>query len=1149
MTAAGGTGRTGLAGAPGFTLGGLDVRPATREVVAGEAADVLEPRVMQVLVALAQRRGQVVSRSDLIDACWDGRAVGDDAINRCIQALRRLSQARGGFAILTVARVGYRLDERPRSPADAVAASSPSPRTAGAPASDELRHVTVLSCGPLRETGETLDPQDWVSMTRAWRRTASDTALHFGAYVEKARGDRLVAYFGFPEAQEDAAQRAVYAGLAIAESAPEGLAVKVGVHAGLVVVARGGGGDPEMFGEALDVAARVQEGASPGVVIITGAVHDVVSDVVAAESSGGLQSTVAGPPVRLYRAVSAGPAGRGFAPREPSPFVGREDEARLLLGRWARVEEGEGQFVLAAGEAGIGKTRLVQEFKARQQDGAHVLIECAGAPLFSSTPFHAVTQILRQGLGWRDGDTPADRFTRLEAALARAGPGLAETVPLIADLLNLPVPPAYADLDMAPDQRRQRLLAGLAAWIFAAAAARPLLLIVEDLHWVDPSSVELLQTLADQGAKSRVMLLCTARPEFQPPWPVRSHHTRITLPGLTARPMRALVEGLVERAGMAQEMVDAVVRRADGVPLFAEELTRLMLDGEGNRGPGQIKAGDIPATLQDSLAARLDRLGAGKSVVQLGSVLGRQFTHRVMQAVSPLSEADLQAGLAQLADAELIYVRGMAPEATYQFKHALIQDAAHAGLLKADRRALHAAVALTLTTRFADLAEARPEVLARHWTEAGEVDKAITAWTRAGEAAETRHAFVEAEEDYRRALALLNTTPETPARDQHELDLGLALIKVTAATQGYQSPETAAIRARNHALAERGGYLGANTGMRMMAFSLHLVAADWSQVAAYASQARAFADSLDPETENKWFRFAHAMAPFAEFNHAYYCGDLLTAEMRYRQWEILQAEGDYDQRLSTTPGFCNGAQIAWRLGHPAVAHERMDKARVWAAQADSAYEELFAEALDALLQVGLRDVDRAETVAAEAVRVSEEKGFPQVAGWARAALGWARAQRGAPREGAALIQQAIAELERLQTRVSMPLFLTFLAEAQATCGAVDASFASLEKALGANADERVHRPYILLCRGELHARLGRHADAESDFRAAIDEADGMAAAAYSLRAATGLARLMRARGEVSAGLALLNARLDGVTPGAETRDVQEAKALLRELPR
>lgn len=1144
------TGAGQLADEPAFALGGMTVRPATREVAGDAGVELLEPRVMQVLVTLARRRGEVVSRGDLIASCWAGVVVGDDAINRCIQALRRLGQMRGAFSILTVRGVGFRLDEDasadPGPPVESVPPTSAA--SAARPASDERRHVTVLSCGLAREPGAAFGPEAWYASNRAWRREASQVARGFGAHVERARGERLVAYFGYPDGQEDAAERALRAGLDIARMKPHGASVQVGIHAGIVVVGRDEAGETEMFGDAPDVAARVQDSAPPGAVIMTGAVHDMVSRIVAAQPSGALPPDGTGAAARLYRAVGVPVAtGRGFGPRELSPFVGRDDQMRMLLGSWERVQDGEGQFVVAVGEPGIGKTRLVQEFMARVQDGAHLNIECAGAPLFANTPFHAVAEVVRQGLGWRDADTAAERLATLEAAMARAGLEPAGAVPLVADLLGLPTDQAYPPLTLAPDERRTRLLAALAAWVFALAQERPLMLVVEDLHWVDPSSAELIKMLADQGATSPMMLLCTARPEFQAPWPARSHHTRITLAGLASRPMRALVDGLVARAGMDDELVDAVVRRADGVPLFAEELTRLILDGEGNRPPGPVEAGFIPATLLDSLAARLDRLGHGKAVAQLGSVLGRQFNHGVLAAVSSLSEHDLQAGLAQLADAELIYVRGIAPEATYQFKHALIQDAAHAGLLEADRQALHAAAARTLTTRFADLAEARPEVIARHWTEAGEAAEAITAWTRAAVTAEARHAFVEAEDDYRRALALLSTTPETPARDQHELDLGLALVKVTMTTQGYQSPETVALRARNHALAERGGFLGANTGMRMMAFSLHLMSADWTTVAAYARQARAFADSLGPETDRKWFRFAHAMAPFTAFNHAYYTGDLRTAEAQYRQWQTYQAEGDYDQRITTTIGFCNGALLAWCLGQPDVARERMAMARGWAAQADNAYEVMFAEALDALLQVNLRDAARAAAVAAEAVRFCEEKGFPQIAGWARAVLGWASAQRGASREGAGLIQQAIADLEGLQTRVSAPLFLAYLAEAQALDGDPEAAFATLDKALAASPDERLYRPYVLICRGEINLRLQRHAEAEGDFRAAIDEADVMGAAAYALRAATGLARSMAGRGSVEAARALLTSRLDVMASGDETPDVQAARALLREL--
>lgn len=1131
MMAAGGAGGSGLAAEPHFGLGGLQVRPATREVVAAEAADVLEPRVMQVLVTLAGRRGQVVSRNDLIDACWGGRAVGDDAINRCIQALRRLGDARGGFSILTVARVGYRLDEL----ASAVAPDPP-PRAAA----DERRHVTVLSCGPAREAG--VDPEDWYAVSRAWRRSAAETAVRFGAHVEKARGERLVAYFGFPEAQEDAAQRAVRAGLDIA--AAPGVSVRVGIHAGLVVVTHDDGGAAEMFGEAPDLAARVQDGAQPGAVVITGVVHDVVSGLIAAEPREPLQIEGRGPAVRLYRAISAGSmGGRGFAPRESTPFVGRDEEARLLTSRWARVQDGEGQFALVVGEPGIGKTRLIQEFRAGLADGALRAIEFGGAPLFANTPFHAVTQILRQGLGWREADTPAERVAGLERALARTGLKMDEAIPLIADLLGLPVPPTYSPLMLAPDQRRRRLLATLAAWVFALSQDRPLLLVVEDLHWVDPSSLELLQALAEQGAIAPMMLLCTARPEVEARWPARSHHTRITLAGLAARPMRALVDGLVARAGMADATAEAVVQRADGVPLFAEELTRLMLDGEGNRGPGRIEAGYIPATLLDSLAARLDRLGAGKDVAQLAAVLGRTFSHDLLQAVSPLSARDLQSGLARLADAELIHVRGMAPEATYQFKHALIQDAAYATLVRASRRDLHARVAQAIAGRFGALAEARPEVMARHWEEAGEDDKAIAAWTQAAAAAEARHAFVEAEDGYRRALAILATKPETPARDQHELDLGLALVVVTTTTHGHRAPATVELGARNQRLAERGGFVGAITGMRILAFSQTIMAGDWVQATAQAEQMRDFAEGVGPRAERKGWRYACAMGHFTQFNAAYYRGFLPEAEAHFRRWLAFHEGEDFDQRLTTTPALCNAAHLARHLGRADLARTWAARAGIWAHETGVAYEVVFAQALDALLQVFLRDVDRAEALGAEATTTAEEKGFLHVAGWARAALGWARAQRGATAEGVELIRASIAGLGAVQFRVSLPLFMTLLAEAQALDGAVDEALAGFEHALSVNPLERVYRPQTLISRGELRARMGRADLAETDFRDAIALARTMSAAGYELRAATGLARLLGARGEGAAGRDML-APVLGAVAASETADVTDARTLL-----
>lgn len=1140
MIAAGGVSRSGLAGEPSFTLGALEVRPATREVMTGGTADVLEPRVMQVLVTLANRRGQVVSRSDLIDACWDGRAVGDDAINRCVQALRRLGQTRGGFAIQTIARVGYRLDELD---VQIGGAAREAVRTATL-AAHERRHVTVLVCTLARE--KTLDPEDWYAVAHEWRGAASDAASRFGAYVEAGRSDRLIAYFGYPAAQEDAALRAVRAGLAVLAARPE-LSVRTGVHAGLVVVASDGA-DIEMFGEASEIALQAQEAAPPGGMAMTGAVHDLVSDVVGAAPLDRMTHDESSAPVRLYRVISADHAlGRGFAPREATPFVGREDEARLLADRWARVLEGEGRFALVTGEPGIGKTRLIQEFKAGLRGDEQRVIECGGAMLSATTPFHAVVQILRQGLGWSEGDNPAERLTGLERALALTGLDLAETVPLIGELLDLPIPATYSALSLTADQRRQRLLAALAAWVFAAAREKPLVLVAEDLHWIDPSSLELLEALVEQGATSRLMLLCTARPEFRAPWRTRSHHTQLVLAGLAAQPMQELVAGLVDRAGMADDLVTAVVQRADGVPLFAEELTRLMLDGEGNQAPDAMEIGHIPATLLDSLAARLDRLSTGKAVAQIGSVLGRQFSHDLVRAVSHLPEDELQAGLAQLADAELIYVRGAPPQATYQFKHALIQDAAYAALLKTRRRELHARAAQAIAGRFADLADARAEVLAHHWTQAGEADRAIAAWTRAAEAAANRHAFAEAEEDYRRAISVLSTTPDTAARDQHELDLGLALVRTTATTQGPQSAETAALTERNLVLAQRGGFLGANTGSRVLIYSQHLMAGEWRQAAEQADEMALFAARLAPDTETKWLRYAHAMAPFTRFNSDYFRGDLTSAEAQYRRWEAFHDGGDYDQRITSTLGLCNGAQLACWIGLPDLASTRAAKARAWAAATDSAYEVTVAGALEALLQVSLREVARAEALAAQAVKEADEKGFSQAAGWGRAALGWALAQQGAPAEGVELIRRAMDDLSAIQTRVSMPWFLTLLAEALAVAKQNDQAFDTFGRALTINPEERLYRPYALIGRGELLARIGENDLAERDFRAAINDAASMGAKGYELRAATGLARLLSIRGGKEDASAIISLRLDAAITDFDTIDIAAARSLAIDL--
>jgi predicted ATPase len=466
-------------------------------------------------------------------------------------------------------------------------------------------------------------------------------------------------------------------------------------------------------------------------------------------------------PVELYRVVQpSGVRGRlqaAAAARGLTAFVGREDELRLLMNRWERALEGEGQVALIIGEAGIGKSRMVQRFHDLIAATAHTWAEAGAGALYQNTPFYPVIEMLRAFLALGGDEPVAEQLAQLESALELAGLKPAEALPLISPLLNLSLPAKYPPLALPPDQQRRRLLATLVEWALGAARTQPAVIVTEDLHWADPSTLELLQLLVEQGENARLLLLHTARPEFRPQWPLRAHHTQIALNRLSVSNVRTMVEEVAARVALSAETIAAVVERTGGVPLFVEELTRAVLES----GDAGLTGPQIPVTLHDSLMARLDRLGPAKEVAQVGAVIGSEFSYELLHAVDPIAEEELQGALRKLADAELIYVRGIPPEANYTFKHALVRDAAYEALLRSRRKDLHRVIARTIDEKFPALKEAQPEVLARHWTQAGETEAAIAAWSKSGEAAEARHAFSEALESCHQALALLNLLPES----------------------------------------------------------------------------------------------------------------------------------------------------------------------------------------------------------------------------------------------------------------------------------------------------------------------------------------------------------------------------------------------------
>jgi len=1014
----------------------------------------------------------------------------------------------------------------------------------------ERRHLTVLFCDLVSSTeiAAHLDPEDWRDIAAAYQRTAAEAVTRFGGHVAKYLGDGLVVYFGFPEAHEDDGERAVRAGLAIidtiaalntelAKGQNVKLAVRVGIHTGSVVVGRGGGTEADVFGDAPNIASRVQTAAEPDSVLITAAVQELVSGLFIVEDRGAQPLKGIDHPVQLYRAIQPIAARRhrhASAVHAVAPFVGRYDEMRLVLGRWESAREGSGQLALVMGEPGIGKSRLVEEFRAHVKDDSHLWIDCAGEQFFQSTPFHAVTQILDQGLGWRGDESNAERTSQLERSLELAGMKLDEAVPLIAELLNLPIPDKYPPLLFAPDQKRKRLLASLATWVLNVARLQPIVIAMEDVHWADPSTLELMQMLAEQAATAPLMLLCTARPGFRAPWPARAHHTQITLSRLNDGQTREMVMGVLASVGLPTSVIDAVIKRSDGVPLFTEELTRLMLDGDG-----RSTAREIPATLHDSLTARLDRLGSAKEVAQVAAVIGREFSYELLRAVAPMPEHELQSALDRLADAELIYTRGIAPEATYQFKHALIQDAAYEALLKSRRRELHRRVAQTISEKFPAVAETQPEVVARHWTEAGQAEPAIAAWKKAERAAYERRAFEEAEEDYGNALAMLYTLPESRERDVSELDLAGGLSNLLLTTKGFTAPATVEMAGRARALAEKLGNLKQLVAQEILNWSAVLVSGDHPAATALADRILALAQREGSE-ENL------GRAQVAQVHVCYYRGDLIGVREHFaeltRYLEVLRRSG-----YPGTPNAEGFASVSeWALGYADRAREHAAHAIAFVQGGKNLHDVAFAHYMAAWLYRFLREPRHVEEATTQALAISEQLGFSYVSNLARNFLGWARAHLGSTGDGVSLIRQGLSDMLAGGSRAGVSEFLSVLGEAQVLDGKIDEALATFEDALQANPEEIVFRPHILTCRGDLRLKRGQTELAEADFREAITLAQKMSAKSFELRAATSLARLLTKQGKRDEARAMLAEIYNWFTEGFDTADLKDAKALLDE---
>jgi len=1022
------------------------------------------------------------------------------------------------------------------------------------PEKGERRQLTVLFCDLVGSTNlaARLDPEEYREALREYFAKAEDVVAHFGGFVAQHLGDGLLAYFGWPQTYDDSAERALHAGLALvvatatvkAGGAP--LAARVGLHTGSVVVSEIGVGrsrETLAVGDTPNVAARVQSAAAPGEVLISGATLRLVAGLFVVEERGEHALKGLPQPIELFAVVqSAGVLGRlgASASRGLTPFVNRVEERALLRSRFERACDGEGQVVVISGEAGIGKSRLAHVLREEIAETPHTWLETAASPHYVNTPFYAVADLLRQRRPWEDDD-PQTRAAQLDEALRRAGLDPAEALPLVAPLLEVAVPASYAPLAAVPEVARRRLLATLVAWLFGTAKMQPLVILIEDLHWVDPSTLELLQLLVEQVVTVPVLLIGTARPDFQPPWPSRAHYTQLMLSRLTPRHVREMVLGVAAQNQLLAEVVDAVAARTDGVPLFVEELTKAVTETGV-----ETAAREIPTTLNDSLMARLDRLGPqAKEVAQVAAVCGREFTFSLIRAVHPLPAPDLESALRKLVDAELLHARGMAPEATYSFKHALVLDAAYESLLRSRRRLLHGQVVSALERDFPALLQDSPELLAHHQEAAGDLESAVLSWQLAGERAMERGANREATRHLEHGRQLLDDLPVGAQRDWSEWHLLLNLGKARLATEGFGSTAADEVLTRALDLGERLAeplYLGM---LLLGRFALDL-SRHGPQVA------RRLSERLLPLAERcgsgALLGASHLAAGLVDFH----TGALVAASAHFERG--LEAYDEKDPMVfPIDPGIgllTYLADASWRLGRADAARRVMKQALDRAAISPRAADRAWAAQHAAMLHVCLREPDLVSKHAQAALEACSQEVNPTTAVMARILHGWSLAARGRVDAGQVLMRTAIGEMALLGERVGFEMFHALLADTYLAAGELDTASSVLDEGEQACPDQCGDRMLTLIRRARIRVRQQRpESEVCAAFDAALECAQQQGALAHELQAVTDYARWLQAQGRNDEAVARLRPRYAAFQEGHDTHDLREAAELLALLAR
>ena len=1028
----------------------------------------------------------------------------------------------------------------------------------------ERRQLTVLFCDMVgyTELAHRVDPEVLERIIRRYEDTCAVCIARYEGYLFQRLGDGIVAFFGYPLAHEGEAERSIRAGLEMIEAfaaleLPEvgRLAVRIGIATGLVVVSSAEKG---AVGETMNLASRLQGVAEPGSIVVSERVHRLAAGSFDYRDLG--EQTLKGiaQPIRAYRVTGLSEAASRFdaATQEGlTALVGREQEIGLLLERWALAQDGEGQVVLLCGEPGIGKSRILSALRERLEgQGAQALrFQCS--PYYVNSAFWPSIDSFERALKFTRDETAESKLDKLEALIVGHYGRPRSDVRFMASILSIPCEPRYGPLAMTPQKQKNEILRTLVDLTEAAAARRPTVMLYEDVHWADPTSLEALDVLIERARTMPLLVVLTHRPEFQPRWDHHDHVAALNLSKLTRAQSSEIVSKLAGRKALPADLLERIVAKTDGVPLYLEELTKAILEsgelkdaGDHFDYAGSARDVTIPATLRDSLMARLDRFVPVKEIAQIGAAIGREFSYELICAIAPHSATELDIALDQLIESGLAYRRGSPPDAHYTFKHALVQDAAYESLLNSRRQALHAKIARVLEEDFPSTADNEPELLAHHLSAAGQAAAAIGYWQRAGTLAAKRLALKEAISHLNRGMGLVGTLPASPERDARELDLRTSHGTASLALKGWQAPEVwtslypalalAKALDRHEALVPIywGLWVSVLTQGRIVE------ALDWVHQTLASAQSTGDLDLL--MTGHRGACVTHFYR--GDFTQCCEHGDKVLAlydEDKHRHIADI---------VNTDPKTAVGIFVSaatWMLGYPDRAVRVSDAKDAHARRRGHPFDLGYAltwggEVWDLRCEPEplLARVDEAERLG----RAHRLPFISEVLAQLMKGLAWMRAGRLA--EGIPQFRGAIEGWRASGALALMPYYRATLAEGLARSGDLDGGLGLIEESLSQIArpgwGERSHLAEVLRLKGWMLLQQGQVDAAQASYLASLEVARAQQARSWELRTATSLARLWQSQGRPHEARALLEPVYAWFTEGFDTHDLKAAQALL-----